>query len=102
MTCRLLEVAYTMRDPFVDGCCGGIVIGADCCVCNTSVCVSQECSFFYGKRYCKECAQRNVDHFPADMRRVGTFAKFKILTKGQQVIHFESTLPQNGIYWSNE
>lgn len=29
-----------MRDPFVDGGSGGIIIGADCCVCGASVCVS--------------------------------------------------------------
>lgn len=39
-TFSLLEDAYIMRDPFVDGGSGGIIIGADCCVCNASVCVS--------------------------------------------------------------
>ena len=29
-----------MRDPFVDGGSGGIIVGSDCCVCNGSVCVS--------------------------------------------------------------
>ena len=74
-----------MRDPFVDGGCGAIIIGADCCVCNASVCISsvgrttslkpyffsQECSFFYGKRYCKSCALNNLDHFPGDIHKVG-------------------------------
>ncbi|KAL5966373.1 Cysteine-rich DPF motif domain-containing protein 1 [Taenia solium] len=64
-----LEDAYIMRDPFVDGGSGGIIIGADCCVCKAGVCVSPECSFFYAKRYCKDCAIKNLDHFPEEIRK---------------------------------
>lgn len=35
-----------MRDPFVDGGAGAIIIGADCCVCNDSVCISPVCFDF--------------------------------------------------------
>ncbi|EUB58956.1 hypothetical protein EGR_06175 [Echinococcus granulosus] len=65
----LLEDGYIMRDPFVDGGSGGIIIGADCCVCDESVCVSPECSFFYAKRYCRDCATKNLDHFPEEIHK---------------------------------
>ncbi|VUZ38903.1 unnamed protein product [Hymenolepis diminuta] len=65
----LLEEVYVMRDPFVDGGAGAIIIGADCCVCNDSVCISPQCSFYYGKRYCRKCALGNLDHFPEDIHK---------------------------------
>nr|CAK6928180.1 unnamed protein product [Fasciola hepatica] len=39
---QILEDAYIMRDPFADNNLGGIILGADCCLCKRMVCVSQE------------------------------------------------------------
>ncbi|KAH9283424.1 Cysteine-rich DPF motif domain-containing protein 1 [Echinococcus granulosus] len=33
------------------------------------VCVSPECSFFYAKRYCRDCATKNLDHFPEEIHK---------------------------------
>ncbi|CAM0512109.1 unnamed protein product [Fasciola hepatica] len=39
---QILEDAYIMRDPFADNNLGGIILGADCCLCKRMVCVSQK------------------------------------------------------------
>ncbi|TPP57537.1 hypothetical protein FGIG_06540 [Fasciola gigantica] len=41
---QILEDAYIMRDPFADNNLGGIILGADCCLCKRMVCVSQALS----------------------------------------------------------
>ncbi|KAA3678784.1 uncharacterized protein DEA37_0013584 [Paragonimus westermani] len=66
---ELLEDAYTMRDPFADDNLGGIILGSDCCICKEMVCISQNCSLFYNKRYCRDCSVKHVDEFPLDLRQ---------------------------------
>ncbi|KAF7261626.1 hypothetical protein EG68_00993 [Paragonimus skrjabini miyazakii] len=67
---ELLEDAYTMRDPFADDNLGGIILGSDCCICKEMVCISQNCSLFYNKRYCRDCSVKHVDEFPPDLRKL--------------------------------
>ncbi|XP_028160068.1 putative transferase CAF17 homolog, mitochondrial [Ostrinia furnacalis] len=60
---------YVMKDPFSPNGKGEIlVLGADCAICNNAVCISKECSLFYLKTYCLNCASNFVDKFPAEIR----------------------------------
>ncbi|CAH8850473.1 unnamed protein product [Trichobilharzia szidati] len=54
---KLLENAYCIRDPFADDNLGGIILGGDCSLCGKCVCVSQNCSSYYLKRYCRDCSK---------------------------------------------
>lgn len=61
------EECYIMKDPFSPPNRGEIVtLGADCSICENPVCM--ECSFFYSKRFCKQCALKNIDCFPKKLR----------------------------------
>ncbi|KAF5406466.1 hypothetical protein PHET_00014 [Paragonimus heterotremus] len=66
--------AYTMRDPFADDNLGGIILGSDCCICKEMVCISQNCSLFYNKRYCRDCSVKHADEFPPDLRQASFVA----------------------------
>lgn len=58
-----LEDCYIMKDPFSPPGKGEILLlGGDCSVCEKSVCM--ECSFYYTKRFCKDCALKNIKNFP--------------------------------------
>ncbi|XP_063991683.1 cysteine-rich DPF motif domain-containing protein 1 [Diachasmimorpha longicaudata] len=55
-----LEECYIMRDPFSPPNKGEVlVLGGDCSLCERTVCLG--CSIFYTKRFCKECANNNVN-----------------------------------------
>ncbi|KAF8562721.1 hypothetical protein P879_06001 [Paragonimus westermani] len=78
---ELLEDAYTMRDPFADDNLGGIILGSDCCICKEMVCISQDCSLFYNKRYCRDCSVKHVDEFPLDLRQASfPSSNFRVLS----------------------
>lgn len=62
---KMLEDSYIMEDPyFPPGKNEFIILGADCFICNNSVCKSPECSFFYLKTYCMNCLKENISYFP--------------------------------------
>ena len=62
------EDAYAMRDPFVPyGQNLYFFLGAPCSGCQRLVCTN--CSLFYSKRFCKECASKNVQHFPVEVQK---------------------------------
>lgn len=44
-----------------------IFIGSKCSDCERTVCISPECSIYYTKRYCMECAKKNKDEFPTGL-----------------------------------
>lgn len=57
-----------MRDPFVPyGQNLYIFLGAPCSCCQRLVC--NQCSFFYAKRFCHECALKNIDFLPAEVKK---------------------------------
>lgn len=61
--------SYVMKDPFSPPGKGEILIlGSDCASCEKPVCISKECSIFYLKTYCLDCALRDVDSFPIEIR----------------------------------
>lgn len=61
--------SYVMKDPFSPPGKGEIlVLGADCNICEKSVCISKNCSIFYHKTYCLDCAYQNVDSFPIEIK----------------------------------
>lgn len=61
--------SYVMKDPFSPPGKGEIlVLGADCTRCNNSVCISKDCSVFYQKMYCMDCALNSVDDFPVEIK----------------------------------
>eukprot|EP01070_Trichotokara_eunicae_P007112 Trichotokara_eunicae@DN5280_c0_g1_i1.p1 len=41
------------------------VVGGKCSVCNVSVCLSDYCSFFYVRRYCRGCVTKHSEKFPS-------------------------------------
>jgi len=62
------EDAYVMRDPFVPyGQNLYFFLGAPCSGCQRLVCAN--CSLFYSKRFCGECANKNVQHFPVEVQK---------------------------------
>lgn len=45
-----------------------IVIGCDCCNCGKVVCSSTDCSIFYRKFYCRQCAFQLLYQFPVEIQ----------------------------------
>ncbi|ELT89552.1 hypothetical protein CAPTEDRAFT_102709 [Capitella teleta] len=67
----LMEEAYVMKDPFTeDNRC--IILGSHCFSCKKSVCVSQDCSLFYSKRFCLLCVEKHLGEFPSEIQMVKT------------------------------
>lgn len=65
----LKHPSYVMKDPFSPPGKGEIlVLGADCAICENSVCISKECSLFYNQAYCLQCAYKCIETFPAEIK----------------------------------
>lgn len=69
------EDSYIMKDPFCPPPSSGrpnpeyfLIVGVNCAVCELPVCKSAECSFHYGKTFCRECALENVKQFPLEIQ----------------------------------
>ena len=63
-----LEECYIMKDPFSPLNKGEtLVLGADCNFCQKSVCL--DCSIFYTKRFCKNCALQNINQLPVQLHK---------------------------------
>ena len=64
------EDCYVMLDPFspysLKSANSFIVLGAECSECRTTVCV--ECSIYFTRRFCVNCAQYNINEFPSDVQ----------------------------------
>ncbi|XP_078076309.1 cysteine-rich DPF motif domain-containing protein 1 isoform X4 [Mustelus asterias] len=63
----LLEECYTMNDPFAPQRDRFLILGSHCCLCNNAVCVGQDCSLFYTKRFCIPCVKEHIDKFPEEI-----------------------------------
>ncbi|XP_052681011.1 cysteine-rich DPF motif domain-containing protein 1-like [Crassostrea angulata] len=63
----LMEEAYVMKDPFSEER-GFITLGSSCNICRAKVCLSQNCSLFYTKRFCLRCVKKNLKEFPAEIK----------------------------------
>lgn len=63
-----LENCYVIPNPFVArGSEDFIVLGSNCCACDQSVCQGAQCSVFYTKRFCRDCAKANIGELPAQV-----------------------------------
>ena len=64
------EPSYIMLDPFSPynpkKANKFLVLGSDCSICRATVCV--DCSIFFTKTFCVECAQYNINEFPSDIQ----------------------------------
>ncbi|XP_060805369.1 putative transferase CAF17 homolog, mitochondrial [Amyelois transitella] len=61
--------SYVMKDPFSPPGKGEIlVLGADCAMCNKCVCINKECSIFYTKMFCFNCAHNSIDKLPTEIK----------------------------------
>ena len=64
------EPCYVMLDPFSPynpkKASNFLVLGAECSACRATVCV--DCSIFFTKTFCVECAQFNINEFPPDLQ----------------------------------
>ncbi|XP_008314096.1 cysteine-rich DPF motif domain-containing protein 1 [Cynoglossus semilaevis] len=60
----LLEECFVTRDPFSPDKEKFLVLGSTCSLCNSCVCVGQDCSLFYTKRFCMRCVNKHLDQFP--------------------------------------
>lgn len=61
-----LEDCYVMKDPFSPPNKNQfLLLGSECSLCNKAVCQSPNCSIFYTRRFCRSCAEENMEHFPA-------------------------------------
>ena len=79
----LFEKSYICNDPFSEIKSNNfLILGANCCICNKRVCVSDECSFFYfSKRFCLKCASNTeIDsgEFPTEIQDIIEKYKKKI------------------------
>jgi len=67
---QFTEPCYVMLDPFSPynpkKSNNFLVLGADCSACSVTVCV--DCSIFFTKTFCVQCAQFNINEFPADVQ----------------------------------
>lgn len=62
--------SYVMKDPFSPPGKGEIlVLGGDCCVCGNPVCINKDCSLFYSKMFCINCALQNITSFPLEIQQ---------------------------------
>jgi len=72
------EDTFVMRDPFTPRVvpihsanrspwsgCNLLIIGGHCAICTITVCV--DCSTFYSRRYCLDCAANHIKEFPSDI-----------------------------------
>ncbi|XP_078273064.1 cysteine-rich DPF motif domain-containing protein 1 [Rhinoraja longicauda] len=64
----LLEKCYTMNDPFISQKDRFLIIGSHCSLCDKTVCVGQECSLFYTKRFCIPCVKKYIEQFPEEIQ----------------------------------
>ena len=64
------EDCYVMLDPFTPynpkSANSFIVLGGECSECRVTVCV--ECSVYFTRRFCINCAQYNINEFPSDVQ----------------------------------
>ena len=64
------EECYVMLDPFSPynpkTANSFLVLGSECSLCQATVCV--ECSIYFTKRFCINCAQFNINEFPQDVQ----------------------------------
>ena len=64
------EDCYVMLDPFTPynpkSANSFILLGAECSECRVTVCV--ECSVYFTRRFCINCAQYNINEFPSDVQ----------------------------------
>lgn len=66
----LVEESYVKKDPFSHPREKQfLVLGSNCSVCSQAVCQATECSIFYGKRYCQQCAAARKSSFPEQLRK---------------------------------
>ena len=65
------EDCYVMLDPFTPYRSKApnnfLVLGSDCAGCGETVCV--ECSLYFTKRICMQCAQFNINEFPSEVQK---------------------------------
>jgi len=66
---HLLEDVFYMKDPFSNKNLLPLMLGGVCSVCNQVVCMANTCSLFYTKRFCMECIQKNITHFPTEVQK---------------------------------
>lgn len=61
--------SYVMKDPFSPPGKGEIlVLGADCSRCERPVCINKECSMFFKKTFCLDCARTSIEIFPVEIK----------------------------------
>lgn len=64
-----LEDSYMMKDPFSPPNKNQfLLLGSDCTLCKKPVCQSSDCSVFYTRRFCRSCAEENLNYFPVTMQ----------------------------------
>ena len=71
-TIDLLEKVYLLRDPFVavkddQSKVPSLIIGSTCSVCSHPVCIQNDCSLFYTRRFCLKCLAKYRDEFPREI-----------------------------------
>lgn len=64
------EEVFVAKDPFVPKDQRlFLLLGSHCSVCNKSVCQSKNCSIFYIKRFCINCAKSHYSTFPKQIQK---------------------------------
>ncbi|XP_071780560.2 cysteine-rich DPF motif domain-containing protein 1 [Centroberyx gerrardi] len=64
----LLEECFVTKDPFSPDKEKFLVLGSNCSLCSSSVCVGSDCSLFYTKRFCMQCVNKHLDQFPPQIQ----------------------------------
>ncbi|XP_007502681.1 cysteine-rich DPF motif domain-containing protein 1 [Monodelphis domestica] len=68
-TVVLLEECHVLKDPFTLDKDKFLILGSPCSLCNKLVCVGQECSLYYSKRFCLPCVHENLSAFPQEIQQ---------------------------------
>ncbi|XP_067616503.1 cysteine-rich DPF motif domain-containing protein 1 [Eurosta solidaginis] len=70
---RVVEDSFIVRDPFQPPPMRWkpkaeyfVLMGAKCSMCKNVVCKRVECSFYYTRTYCLNCAKININKFPIE------------------------------------
>lgn len=68
-TVEFVEDTFVMLDPFSPrekGKANFLIIGGNCGTCGNVSCV--DCSVFYHKRFCRDCAHLHIDQLPTEVQ----------------------------------
>lgn len=67
------EDCFIMKDPFsphskTPSLENFLIIGSNCAICDKTICRDSDCSYYYFKTFCLECALNRINEFPLEIQ----------------------------------